>query len=400
MADDRDRRYRVAGVAAQSPTMPGFRIRVDLLREELARHGVDVELFLLLTAEEAHEIRTGSARRRAKALLAGRRRLLDQLGEAAAGFDAALIQRQADLLPSLRAERAAADRRRLIWDVDDAIWLDTSREARLHPLAFLKGTRRKVRWLARRADQMIAGNHLLAEWIAQYSDRVTVVPSVVETRGFPVKRHADSDTVTFCWIGSPATARYLAPMRGRLARLRRAAPERLYRLLVVGGRLDPVDGIEIVQLDWSPQTERHALAEADIGLMPIPDTPWTRGKCAYKALQYMAAGLPAVADDVGVTSEVVGEGGVVARNEAEWRTALVELARDPALRGRLGSEARRRVEEHFSVQRWAPVLARIMRGEQNSRSTDGRAADRAPGTTPPRRRAKTSGEPPRDTVKE
>jgi Glycosyl transferases group 1 len=380
--------------------MPGFRIRVDLLREELAGQGVDVEPFLLLKADEAQEIRKGSSPRRARALLSGRRRLLDELRAARGGFDATLIQRQADLLPSLRIERAAANRRRLIWDVDDAIWLDTSREARLHPLAFLKGTRRKVRWLAQRANQVIAGNRLLAEWIAPHSDRVTVVPSVVETRGLPVKQHQDGDTITFCWIGSAGTVRYLAPMRGRLTQLRRAAPEHRYRLLVVGGQVDPIEGIEVDQLDWSPQAERQALADADIGLMPIPDTPWTRGKCAYKALQYMAAGIPAVADDVGVTSEVIGEGGVVARNEDEWRTALIELARDPGLRGRLGSDARRRVEEHFSVHHWAPVLARIIRGEETSPATGQRAADRASGTTEPRSRAKTAVEPPPGSVKE
>jgi len=98
MADDRDRRYSVAGVAAQSPTMPGFRIRVDLLREELAGQGVDVEPFLLLKADEAQEIREGSSPRRARALLSGRRRLLDELRAARGGFDATLIQRQADFI--------------------------------------------------------------------------------------------------------------------------------------------------------------------------------------------------------------------------------------------------------------------------------------------------------------
>jgi len=264
----------------------------------------------------------------------------------------------------------------------------------------LKGSRRKARWLAQRADQVIAGNRLLAEWISQHSDRVIVVPSVVETRGLPVKQHEDEDTVTFCWIGSAGTARYLLPMRGRLAQLRRAAPEHRYRLLIVGGQVEPVDGIEITRLDWSPETERRALADADIGLMPIPDTPWTRGKCAYKALQYMAAGIPAVADDVGVTSEVIGEGGVVARNEDEWRTALIELVRDAGLRGRLGSDARRRVDEQFSVHRWAPVLARIMRGDETMRSASGLAAGTASDRTRPRARARTAAEPDRDSAKE
>jgi glycosyltransferase involved in cell wall biosynthesis len=364
MADVPDRRFRVACVAAQSPTMPGFRIRVELLRAELARHGVDVEPFLLLTADEAQEIRGGSAPRRARALLSGRRRLLDDLRDVPGGFDATLIQRQADLMPSLRVERAAVDYRRLIWDVDDAIWLDTSREARLHPLAFLKGTRRKVRWLAQRADQVIAGNRLLAEWLSQYSDRVTVVPSLVETRDLPIKRHDDRDTVTFGWIGSAGTARYLAPVRALLAQLRRIAPEKTYRLLVVGGQVEPIDDIEVEQLEWSPDAERKALSEIDVGLMPMPDTPWTRGKCAYKALQYMAAGIPAVADDVGVSREVIGAGGIVVCGAREWLTALVDLTRNLRLRTQLGAAARRRVEDDYSVERWWPILAGIIRGSE------------------------------------
>jgi glycosyltransferase involved in cell wall biosynthesis len=365
MADNRDQRLRVVAVAAQSRVMPGFRIRVDLLREELRRHAVEIEPFLLLTGTEAQQVREASPLRRARALLTGRRRLLDELRANEGAIDATLIQRQADLLPSLRVERAAVDHRRLIWDVDDAIWLDTSPEARLHPLAFLKGTRRKVRWLTDRAEQVIAGNRLLAEWLSQYSDRVTVVPSVIETRDLRAKRHEDLDTVTFGWIGSAGTSRYLDPVRTLLARLRQAAPEKSYRLLVVGGEIEPVGGIEIEQLKWSPDAERRALTGMDIGLMPMPDTPWTRGKCAYKALQYMGAGIPAVADDVGVTREVIGDGGISVRGEGEWLSAMVDLTRDFKLRSRLGEVARRRVEEHYSVERWAPVLAAIIRGDQS-----------------------------------
>jgi glycosyltransferase involved in cell wall biosynthesis len=400
MADVPDRALRVAGVAAQSPLMPGFRIRVELLREELARNGVRVEPLLLLTQAEAGTFRSGPPPARARALISARRRLLRELRAAEGSFEATLIQRQADLLPSLRVEHAAADRRRLIWDVDDAIWLDTSKEARLHPLAFLKGTRRKVRWLAGRADQVIAGNRLLGEWLAQHSDRVTVVPSVVETRGLPVKQHTDSETITFCWIGSAGTVRYLTPVRALLTELTRTAPATTYRLVVVGGQVAPIEGVEVERLPWSPATERRALAESDIGLMPMPDTPWTRGKCAYKALQYMAAGIPAVADDVGVAAEVIGEGGITVRGEQEWLTALIDLTRDFNLRSRLGGDARRRVEEHFSVHRWAPVLARIIRGDKITGPTNRRASDTASGMTQPPSQAKTGVGPHRDSERE
>jgi glycosyltransferase involved in cell wall biosynthesis len=103
----------------------------------------------------------------------------------------------------------------------------------------------------------------------------------------------------------------------------------------------------------------------DIGLMPQPDTPWTRGKSTYKALQYMAAGIPVVADDVGITSETVGqdEAGFIVRSTDEWCDALLKLAADPGLRQALGRRGRSRVERDFSVVRWAPVLASILKGD-------------------------------------
>ena len=115
---------------------------------------------------------------------------------------------------------------------------------------------------------------------------------------------------------------------------------------------------------WSEPREQSFLAEIDIGLMPLPDNPWTRGKCAYKALQYMAAGVPVVADDVGVSAEVIGHGeaGLIAGRNGEWSDHLDELAGDVELRARLGAAGRRRVEQDFSVRRWAPPLAAILRG--------------------------------------
>jgi glycosyltransferase involved in cell wall biosynthesis len=112
---------------------------------------------------------------------------------------------------------------------------------------------------------------------------------------------------------------------------------------------------------WSPAAEREALAEIDIGLMPLDDTPWSRGKCAYKALQYMAAGIPPVVDDVGISAAAVGGAGCVATGAGQWREALRALADDAGLRTRLGATGRRRVEEEFSPRRWLPTLAAILR---------------------------------------
>jgi len=357
---------RLAAVASQSPDYPGFRVRVLLLCRELERLGVLVEPLPLFEVEEARRIRDGSLRDRAALVSSARKRLLRLLESREGEFDTTLIQRQVDVLPSLRLERAAVNGRRLIWDVDDAIWHDTAREAGRHPLAVLKGTRRKVGWLAERADKVLAGNRILAERLGELNDNVTIVPSLVETRDVVVREHRDQDTITLGWIGSASTARYLSAARDALTQLARLRQPKSVKLLVVGGGIERVDGVEVEHLDWSVEAERKALARIDIGLMPMPDNDWTRGKCAYKALQYMAAGIPAVADDVGVAREVIGSSGVTVAGSDEWVVALDELADDASLRSRIGIAGRRRVEEEFSVQRWAPVLASIVRGEGSS----------------------------------
>jgi glycosyltransferase involved in cell wall biosynthesis len=150
-----------------------------------------------------------------------------------------------------------------------------------------------------------------------------------------------------------------------LEELRSQLPDRQIELLSVGGApAVRVDGIRYRTFGWSVAAEREALASMDIGVMPLPNTPWTRGKCAYKALQYMAAGVPVVSDPVGVTAEIVGGGpGSVAADPRDWVDAIVAFATDAEARSRAGAAGRARVEADFSTRRWTPTVAAILRGE-------------------------------------
>lgn len=285
-----------------------------------------------------------------------------------------LIQRQVDILPGRGLERTAIGNRRLVLDVDDAVWLDGASQAGGHRLAAFKRSARKLGWLAERADHVIAGNDYLAEWLGDLAQRVTVIPSLVAPEDVAVRDHAPSDRVTLGWIGSPSTARYLADLAPVLERLAAATPEMRWDLRTVGALVPDMHGMSCWSRPWSLPAERELLAAMDIGLMPLPDDPWTRGKCAYKALVYMSAGIPVVADDVGVTARVVGHdaAGLVARSREDWATALVALGRDVALRARMGREGRRRVVADYSTHAWAPRLAEILRGE---RARDRRGSD-------------------------
>jgi len=354
----------VCAVTAELPTSPGFQVRALLPASALRDHGVDVTPMTLLSVAEGQQFERARTAMQLRLVMSGRRRLRSRLDQMRQRFAVALIYRRADLLPSLALERAAMDDHRLVFDVDDAIWLDGQRGTGTRPLARLKGSARKAHWLAARADHVIAGNTILAEQLSEFSDVVTVIPSMVDTASIPLIAHTDRSEVTLCWIGSRSTARFLEAIRPTLGRLARAVADVRLRLLIVGGSMAPIDGVRIEQEPWSEQAQRRALAQLDIGLMPLRDTPWNRGKCAYKALLYMAAGAPVVADDVGIARQVIGHdrAGYVVRGEEEWTEALVALTRDHTLRQRLGRAGRARVERDFSVVRWVPKLAALLSG--------------------------------------
>lgn len=338
-----------------------FRVRLELPGRGLAEHGIALDLLPLFAGDSAQRFRRAGAVGKARVLVAARRRLRRELREAGEEASTVVVQRQVDLAPSLALERAAVRGRRLVYDVDDAVWL-SGRQTGGHPLSGLKGAGRKVRWLAERAEHAIAGNEILAEHLAAYSQRVTVVPSLVDPAAYAVRAHEQDEELMLGWIGSPTTAPYLDRVVDVLERLARSS-QRPVRLVVVGGSAPEIAGVRVEERAWSPEAEREALAEMDIGLMPLEDTPWTRGKCAYKALQYMAAGVPPVADDVGVAGATVANAGYAVSGSDTWHDALQTLAEDAGLRSRLGEMGRRRVEQEFSPERWLPTIAAILRGD-------------------------------------
>lgn len=348
--------------SCQGASDPAFRVRLELPGRALATHGVALELLPLFSTDQARRFRSAGAIGKARVLAVARRRLLKELRNAGDGSPTVIVQRHVDLAPPLTLEKAAAANRRLVYDVDDAVWL-TGRQTGGHALGALKGVGRKVRWLAERAEHVIAGNEILAEHLAAHNENVTVVPSLVDPSAYALRGHEQAEQVTLGWIGSATTAPYLqgiVPVLERFAKQSR----RPVRLVVVGGSAPPVAAVRVEARAWSPEAEREALAEVDIGLMPLDDNPWSRGKCAYKALQYMASGIPPIVDDVGISAETVSDAGYVAADDHQWLEALNALAGDSRLRARLGDVGRKRIVDDFSFERWLPTLAAILLGRR------------------------------------
>jgi glycosyltransferase involved in cell wall biosynthesis len=265
-----------------------------------------------------------------------------------ARWEVALLRRQA---------------RRLIYDFDDAVFLRDSYAA--------KGphdTRRLRRFAATVAscDAVVAGNDFLAAQAAAHCPpaRVRVIPTCVDPAKYPPRpAKPASDGKELVWIGSSSTLKGLEQVAPLLESLGRDVPG--LRLRIICDRFPTFQHLPVVPRPWNGVTEADDLAAGDIGISWIPDDLWSRGKCGLKVLQYMAAGLPVIANPVGVHPEMIrhGETGYLASTPEEWRDAITRLAADPALRRTMGAAARLRAEERYFVpaggRAWNALLAEL-----------------------------------------
>lgn len=247
----------------------------------------------------------------------------------------------------------------VVSDYDDAVFHRYDRHG-LWPVRWMLG--RKIDLVMQHSALVTAGNGYLADRAeASGARRVEIVPTVVDLEHYALSGTATkSVTPQIGWIGSPSTwTEYMVPMMPALTAV--AAAEGA-RIMAVGAGKAAARHDLLDNLPWTEESEVARIQEMDIGIMPLTDTPWARGKCGYKLIQYMACGLPIIASPFGVNAEIVEHGvnGFHAATDAEWRTALVTLSRDPDLRQRMGAAGRRKVEQQYSLQVWGPAVANML----------------------------------------
>ncbi|HEX7710259.1 MAG TPA: glycosyltransferase family 4 protein [Sphingomonadaceae bacterium] len=276
-------------------------------------------------------------------------------------YDVVWLEKEA--LPWLpwRIERALLDRGvPIVSDYDDAVFhrydLHRSRLVR----HFLGS---KIDRVMGASALVIAGNDYLADRARTAgAPKVEIVPTVVDTNTYgvaPAVMRARNSKIG--WIGTPSTwTEYVGPLLPTLLAAAEAAQTTLY---AVGARpaAAPCPNLELV--DWSEDREVDLIQGMAIGIMPLDDSPWARGKCGYKLIQYMACGLPVVASPTGVNSEIVEHGvnGFLASSEDEWREALAKLLNSAELRRKMGDAGRLKVERQYSLQACAPKIAELLR---------------------------------------
>jgi glycosyltransferase involved in cell wall biosynthesis len=253
---------------------------------------------------------------------------------------------------------------RLVVDYDDALFHQYDQHANPWVRRLLGG---KIATVMRLADTVVVGNIYLADYARRAgARRVEVIPTVVNLARYPALQPASDPAVfTIGWIGSPSTAKYLHNIAPALAEVCQSGSARIR--LIGSGPID-LPGVPAEVLPWHEDVEVDEVRRFDVGIMPLPDEPWTRGKCGFKLIQYMACGLPVVASPVGVNCQIVEHGvnGFLAETPAQWQQAIEALRADAGLRRRMGLAGRQRVEQQYSLQVTGPRLAALLKSAASS----------------------------------
>lgn len=276
----------------------------------------------------------------------------------AKAFDVVWLEKEA--LPWLPSgiEVALLPGTKMLVDYDDAVFhrYDLHRSGLVRSLLG-----RKIDRVMRQASVVTVGNDYLGARARSAGCRcIEWIPTVVDIERYPKpQRRGRVGPTVVGWIGSPSTAPYLAAVAPALEPLVKSGS---VRCVAIGARPDQVSGTPFVARPWTVDGEVASLSDLDIGIMPLHDGPWERGKCGYKLIQYMACGLPVVASSVGINNQLVreGENGFLASGVDSWSRAIARLVSDAHLRVRMGENGRARVEQVYCLQVQGPRLLKIL----------------------------------------
>ncbi len=266
----------------------------------------------------------------------------------AGGYDLLWIEKELfPFLPSWGESLLVLFGKPYVIDYDDAVFHNYDR----HPSRLVRSLLgKKIDTVMRKAGIVVVGNEYLAERARLAgAQRVKYLPSVIDLDRYQVASSHEPGTFIIGWIGSPSISYYLNVVGPALAEVCRDGNT---RVVLVGAGNTELSGVPLEVRTWSEDTEVLEIQAFDVGIMPLPDTPWERGKCGFKLIQYMACGLPVVASPIGVNRQIVSHGtsGFLATDKDEWVRALRTLRDDTQLRHAMGMAGRRKVESDYCLQ--------------------------------------------------
>jgi glycosyltransferase involved in cell wall biosynthesis len=351
-------RLTIAKLTKYGQLAASTRQRFDQYDSYLADQDCDVESWPLLDDAYLETLYAGGTRQSGHVM----RRYLDRAGRLLRAPNIDLLWVHCEVFPFFPGflERIVnIARKPIVFDFDDAIFHNYDKHANPIVRAVLG---KKLAPIVTSAKAVFCGNAYLQDYATRYNQHTHIVPTVLDTAIYTPALHAvERPTKTIGWIGTPSTwTAYMAPMMPLLGGVAAAHDARILSV-GAGHAAAPHPLLDI--LPWSEAAEVGQLQNMDIGIMPLDDSPWSRGKCGYKLIQYMACGLPVVASPVGVNASIVTHGvnGFLASTEGEWRQAITTLLENPDLRHRMGTAGRKRVEEQYSLEVWGPKVAGMLR---------------------------------------
>lgn len=359
---DKARRPRLLVLTVHPPTVAATRLRVLQYVPSLNKADFDVQLWTLFSDVDLRRWYGPSQVQRAMVLLWALRRLPRALAEIRRA-DLVLVHREALPFGPPILELIAARAAPMIWDVDDAIWVDFASPTAGRVPRWVRGTFGKYERICRHAAEVWAGSEVLAEWARPRNASVTVVPTVIDV---PPLRPARPGPV-MAWIGTHSTGGFLDQILPALAESFGDQAQ----LLVVGASPRSGGSLDVREHQWSEATEQAVLACARVGLYPVDTThPLAEGKCGLKAILYMAHGVPPVLTPTRPNRAIVDDGveGLYATHPAEFAEAVATLFDDDDLWGRLRAAGHARVLRDFSLQVWAPRIVGRLRQLADTRN--------------------------------
>lgn len=341
---------------------PSQRFRFEQYLDYLRSEGIECAFSPLLSAED-DRLFYGRSSALAKSWVLAKcavRRARDV--RHAGAFDAVFVQREAFFGGWPVFERAfKRTGTPLVLDFDDAIWLlDVSEANRRY--GWLKRPQ-KTAEIARMADAVVTGNSYLAEYASRQNSSVTLIPTTIDTVAYKrVTPAGYADQVCVGWTGSTTTIKHFERSVPTLVRLKGQWGDRV-RFRVIGDGSYRNSALGIQGEPWNPDTEIESLCSMDIGIMPLPDDEWSRGKCGLKGLQFMALEVPVVMENLGANKEIVADGrdGFLASGDEEWLSKLSSLVGSPGLRQGLGVAGRKTVETRYSVNSQKPAYLKVLK---------------------------------------
>lgn len=331
--------------------------------EPLAQHGIHVDVEPLFSDEYLQGIYSGSADRARQ----GSHALLRRIGVMlrAGRYDLAWIEKEAlPYMPWIVEGLAGLLLPPFIADYDDALFhlYDQSPKPAIRKLLG-----RKIDKVMAASAAVVAGNRYLADRAAKAgAKRIEIIPTVLDPSRYKVSSCRQRDRLRIGWIGTPMTAPYLRTIAPALAR---AQTELGAQIALIGSGPVTLPAVSPEIIPWTETSEAANVASLTVGIMPLLDTPWERGKCGYKLLQYMASGKPVIASPVGANNDIVrSDIGFLARSNDEWFDAFSKLAADPGSADAMGVRGRKRVEEEYSIEAAAPRIASLIHSLSKGRT--------------------------------